>query len=472
MSRPGPTVYCATLGCDKNLVDSEALLGFFTAHGCRLVEQVHEAEILVLNSCGFIAAARQDSHDTLQALLAEKQPEQFLVVMGCWSQEHAAEISAAFPAVDLVAGVGDFERVVEACLAGSRKTLLQQVEQVRYDGFTARLLLTPSHVAFVKIGEGCDGKCTFCRIPLIRGCQRSRTCEDIVTEVRQLVAGGVTEIQLVSQNSGAFGRDTGEDLLTLVSRLDGVDGLHWIRLLYLYPGMLPVATVLRILALPKVVSYLDMPIQHASPGLLRAMKRPGDVESSARYFEALRREYPDLVLRTTLLLGFPGEEEEDLELLADFLQRVEFDHLGTYRYSAEAGTAAASLPNQVSSEEVADREALILDIQADLAQQRQERRLGRQFELVVDEVVPVATRDVLLQSLAAGHWVRNRERDSLTTVLQTESEVALGRSEHYGYDLDGVVALPVAGLSPGRRVQVRFLAATPFDIWATAEVQT
>ena len=483
-------VYCATLGCDKNLVDSEALLGRFAQRGMMSVDDPEEADVWVLNTCGFIDAARRDSEETLLRLLEFKQ-DRFLVVCGCWSQEHGREIKERFPGVDLVAGVGQFEKVAAACAGASAAPgsagdpdhagaqvfpqagppLVDPPGEVDYPGMIGRPLLTPAHLAFVKIGEGCSFNCSFCRIPLIRGTQRSRRIAEILTEVRDLVARGVREIQLVSQNTSDFGRDTGEDLFSLVESLGRVDGLRSIRLLYLYAGLVGVDDLLRLLDLPKVARYLDIPIQHASPRLLRAMKRPGDPEAGARFFADLRRIHPDLVLRSTALLGFPGEEEEDVSRLADFLAEVEFDHLGTYRYSPEEDTAAAALPDRVPEEVILDREALIMDLQADISLQRQVGRLGQVHEVVVDTLAepgpgdPAGTGEILA-SLAEGRWLDGESAGEPARLARNSTTVAVGRSYHYGYDLDGVVLLPAGDLVPGQLVSARFLGVSPYDVWA------
>jgi ribosomal protein S12 methylthiotransferase len=493
-------VFCATLGCDKNLVDSEALLGRFAIKGVEAVNDPELADIWVLNSCGFIDAARSDSEATLQELCEAKEGRT-LVVCGCWSQEHGASIRARFPAVDVVAGVGQFEQVVNACLgrqvtpeaapanpfaiaapaAAKRPTVTELIDDpmaVHYAGMLDRPLLTPPHVAFVKIAEGCNCACTFCRIPLIRGKQRSRPRSELEQEVRGLVARGVGEIQLVSQNTSDFGRDTGEKLFDLVRDLSTIDGLDAIRLLYLYSGMVSVDDLKRLLDLPKVVPYLDLPIQHASPRILKAMKRPGGDKSSPAFFHALRRHRPELVLRSTALLGFPGEEDEDVSLLADFLAEVEFDHLGAHHYSPEKGTPSALMPDRVPNEVVLDRSALIMDIQSDISLKRQSARLGQTFEVVVDAVVQPGPDDPhglgeVLESLNEGKWCEEREREAVAGVLQSGVSFAVGRSYHFGYDLDGVVVLPLgrAGqaerLCPGRRVAAEFRAVTAYDVWAT-----
>jgi ribosomal protein S12 methylthiotransferase len=342
---------------------------------------------------------------------------------------------------------------------------------VNYTGLVGRPLLTPPHVAFVKIGEGCNFNCTFCRIPLIRGKQRSRSVAEIEAEVQGLVAQGVTEIQLVSQNTSDFGRDTGETLWELVKTLDKVPGLRRMRMLYLYAGLVSVDDLRRILELETVAPYLDIPIQHASPRLLKAMRRPGGATATPAFFRALREGRPDLVLRSTALLGFPGEEEEDVSLLADFLAAVEFDHLGTYRFSAEQGTPSARLPDRVPNEVIHDREALIMDLQAEISLRRQQVRLGRTFLAVVDEVVRPGTEAAqeargLLETLVEGVWHDEGERRTLAGVLRSDVSLALCRSYHFGYDLDGIVAMPAGSLRPGQWIDVEFKAVTAFDVWA------
>ncbi len=486
-------VYCATLGCDKNLVDSEALLGRFALHGVQAVNDLDEADIWVLNSCGFIEAARSDSEETLQALIDYKT-NQTLVVCGCWYQESGDLIQKKFPGVDVVAGVGQFDRVVAACIGEpersddsgvaikfpkdnidafpmAHKPIVSDPMDANYTGMLDRPLLTPGHLAFVKIGEGCNCNCTFCRIPLIRGRQMSRPVNELVREVQGLVDRGVTEIQLVSQNTSDFGRDTEENLLGLVSALNDVEGLRNIRLLYLYSGLVTTDDLLRLLDLEKVAPYLELPIQHASPRILKAMKRPGGSKSSPGFFTTLRQHHPELVLRSTALLGFPGEEDEDVEILADFLAEVEFDHLGTYRYSPEKGTPAAEMPDMVPMELIYDREALIMDLQSEISQRRQSSRLGSVFDVVVDTVFDPSNADFaaeleILRSLDEAHWLDPSQNRQAWDLVQYSDPVAIGRSYHYGYDLDGVVMLPGKSLKPGQWLSAEFRAATSYDTWA------
>jgi len=475
-----PRVWCATLGCDKNLVDSEALLGRFVGRGVESVSDPQDADIWILNTCGFIEAARRDSLEAVEELVATKGGRT-LVVCGCWSQEHGDTIREMFPGVDVVAGVGRFDEVVAACLdAGAEAAspgdtsafplagpLVGDPMTAPYTGIVERPLLTPAHVAFVKIGEGCNFSCSFCRIPLIRGRQRSRPVSEIRAEVASLVERGVAEVQLVSQNTSDYGRDSGEALGDLVRALDGVDGLRRIRLFYLYSGVVAADDLLRLLDVPKVVPYLDLPVQHASPRLLKAMRRPGAERSSPDFFARLRRERPELVLRSTALLGFPGEEDEDVSLLADFLAEVEFDHLGTYRYSPEPGTASFALPDRVPDEVILDREALIQDLQEEIALRRMQRRLGQRHEVLIDRIIPADMildegLDTVLAELAGdGDVLPGPEVD----FAGDASALAVGRSYHFGYDVDGVVLLPGAGLEPGAFVDVEFAAVPATDVW-------
>lgn len=464
-------VYCHTLGCDKNLVDSEALLGRFASRGVVAVDEPERADIWLINTCGFIEAARRDSEDAIGAFAAAKG-DRTLVVTGCLAQEQGRRIQAEYPEVDVVGGVGEFDRVVGAALAGFADWLAVPAFEARYEGLVRRPLLTPPHVAFIKIGEGCNQKCTFCRIPLIRGKLRSRPVEEITAEVEQLVAGGVREIQLVSQNTSDYGRGTGEDLEALLAGLSAIDELRRIRLLYLYAGLFPAERALRILEMPRVVPYLDLPVQHASRRILRAMRRPGDPDKAAAFFRTLRRERPDVVLRSTALVGFPGEEEEDIEELLDFLAEVEFDHLGTYRYSPEAQTPAAELADRVADEVVADREARVVDLQNEISQRRMGARLGRRFEVVIDQVLGDGAddrdrREELVPGLLEGQWSTEVAQQRAAAWAERGGRLALGRSEHFGYDLDGTVVLPVGDeVAAGTWLTAEFAGSTPWDVWA------
>ncbi len=453
------TVYAATLGCDKNLVDSEALLGRFAARGMLVTDDPDAADVWILNTCGFIEAARQDSYDAIETMCEEKG-DRLLIVTGCLTQERGEEIRRDYPEIDLVSGVGNFDRIVEALEIGDDTVPVGRPDDARYDGLADRPLLTPAHLAFVKISEGCNFRCSFCRIPLIRGDQRSRRVAELRDEVARLCDRGVGEVMLVSQNTSDFGRDTGEGLGDLVEALTDVDGLRWIRLHYLYPGLVGTDGLRRILDAPKVLPYLDMPIQHAAPDVLRAMNRPVKVDDLVATYADLRADRPDLVLRTTLLMGFPGEEEEHVEQVLDTLAAVRFDHVGTYRYSPEAGTAGADLPLTVDPEEVADREARVLDLQVEIAGERQAARLGRTFDAVVDSVEEAGPWRELLDELAAGMT------DVPAWMTDDAAPVAVARTRHHAYEMDGVVLADGAHATPGTWGRATLTAVTPFDALA------
>jgi ribosomal protein S12 methylthiotransferase len=442
-------VHAVTMGCDKNLVDSEMLLGHFQRQGLQMTLDADEADIWILNTCGFIDAARRDSFEAIETMLEAKEHRK-LIVTGCLSQEHRELIEQKYPEIDLLNGVGNFEQLVASFIETRETEAVVDPEMAAYSGFTDRPLLTPSHLAFVKLGEGCNYKCAFCRIPKIRGRMRSRSVAEIHAEVAGLIERGVEEINLISQNTSDYGAETGESLLQLVESLGSIEGLRWLRLHYLYPGRINLETFRRILAVPKVVPYVDMPMQHASPAILKAMQRPSDIAKAKDFFLQLRADNPDLVLRTTMLLGFPGEMEEDLELAADFLAEVQFDHMGTYHYSPEEGTAGAKLEMTVDTEEVADREARLMDLQMEISLLRQQRRLDREYEMVVDVLDDTDTWGDVLAELD----------------VELDGPVAVARTSGLGYEIDGVVLLPAGDLQPGQWFKGRITAVTPFDAFA------
>ena len=445
-------VHVATLGCDKNLVDSEALLDAFRRAGLQPVADADSADIWILNTCSFIDAARRDSYDAIETLL-EAKGDRRLVVTGCLAQETGRKLREAYPEIDLIGGVGNFEELAADLGAGGRGTPSTTPDDARYAIGGDRPLLTPAHTAFVKLGEGCNLRCAFCRIPRIRGRLRSRSIAEIRDEARRLAERGVRELNLISQNTSDYGVDTGETLPDLARALAEIDELRWLRFYYFFPGRSTGATLQALLEVPKVVPYVDLPMQHAAPRILRAMHRPADSRRAAAMFSELRRRNPDLTLRTTMLLGFPGETEEDVEVLADFLAEVEFDHLGTYRYSPEEGTPAAALGPGPDPEEVADREARILDLQAEISLSRLWRRLGRDCGIVVDRLDPGDRwRDVLAEM-----------SPEVPEVLYRSPELAVARSAALGYDQDGVILLPAAKLKPGDWLTARLEATSAFD---------
>lgn len=451
------TVYLDTLGCEKNTVDSEGALGLLLQRGFRVVDDPHDAGLIVLNTCGFLDSARRESLDRLRELAEDKGGAQ-LVAMGCLVQGGTHDLQREVPGIDAVLGVGQYDRLADL-FEGEPAGPLGTPDEAPYAGYGARALLTPAHVAHVKLAEGCNQSCSFCKIPALRGRQRSRRVPEILEEVHRLVAGGVREVILIAQNSSAYGIDLpGQPRLgDLCRALASIPQLRWIRVMYAYPPMFNLKLARDVYAVEKVVDYLDIPIQHASTAVLERMNRGYDPDQLRRQIDALRQLRPDIMLRTTALLGFPGEGEDDVVALMDFLDEVGFDHLGTFVYSHEERTPAFALEDDVDPHEKEDRRARVEALQWDIGLERKRGWLGRQVEVVVDEVFPGA-EDALLEAVAIELGEDGREHWS--------GPVAFGRTEGFCYDVDGGVWLDGRGLRSGDLVKTRLVACGPYDFLA------
>jgi ribosomal protein S12 methylthiotransferase len=409
-----------SLGCPKNLVDSEVMLGLAQGAGHELTEDASQADVLVVNTCAFIDRAKQESIDTILELAQHKANGrcQKLVVTGCLAERYRDELKAEIPEIDVVLGTGEVESIVGALesaapaaaappavpvtfhrsrptsahvAARHREAVAEQapgreLPTYLYDATTPRILTTPKHYAYVKIAEGCDYNCAFCIIPTLRGQYRSRPVESIVAEARALAARGVKELLLISQDSTFYGVDRRERgaLARLLRELDQVDGLVWIRLLYLYPTTVTEETIEAIASCDKVVPYIDLPLQHAADGVLRRMRRPGSRASYERLLLGLRERLPDVTLRTTFITGFPGETEADFAELCDFVTTVEFDHVGVFTYSHEEGTAAHALGDDVPARTKGARQRKLMALQQKIVARRHARRLGERVRVLID----------------------------------------------------------------------------------------
>ena len=452
------TVYLDTLGCEKNTVDSEGALGLLLQRGFRVVEDPRDAALVVLNTCGFLDSARRESIDRLHELAEGKRQGQKLVAMGCLVQGGTHDLQREVPGIDAVLGVGRYDELgglIEGAAAGP----LGSPDEAPYAGYGTRVLLTPSHVAHVKLAEGCNQSCSFCKIPALRGRQRSRTIPSILEEVHGLVAQGVREVILISQNSSAYGIDLpGQPRLADLCRsLATVPQLKWIRVMYAYPPMFNAKQARAVYEVEKVVSYLDLPIQHASARVLEAMNRGYDPQKLRRQIDELRVIRPDLVLRTTALLGFPGETEDDVVELMDFLDEVRFDHLATFVYSHEEQTSAYALEDDLDPDEKEDRRGRVEALQWDIGLDRKREWLGREVEVLVDEVHDDAD-DALLEAVPVQDGDDPRE--------DWTGRVAFGRSEGFCYEIDGGVWLDGTDLRPGQFVRARLRGCGPFDFVA------
>src|SRR5258706_996457 len=383
-----------SLGCPKNLVDSEVMLGVGQQSGPQLTRDAADADVLIVNTCAFIDKAKQESIDTIleMAELKKSGKCQRLVVTGCMAERYRDELRAQIPEIDAVLGTGEVPEIVNALGSGisdqGSKTLIpllrangepvnprspipdpRSLPTYIYDAETPRLLATPRHYAYVKIAEGCDYKCAFCIIPTLRGHYRSRPAESITREARALAERGVKELLLISQDTSFYGVDRGERgaLARLLRELNAIDGLEWIRLLYLYPTTITDDVLDAMAECDKVCRYVDLPLQHASADVLKRMRRPGNRKTYDALLRRIRERVPGATLRTTLIVGFPGETETDYAELEGFVADTRFDHVGIFTYSHEEGTRAFALPD---------------DVPATVKRRRRNRLMARQKKIV------------------------------------------------------------------------------------------
>ena len=434
------TVGMVSLGCAKNQVDGEMLLASLKEGGFQPVEDPSEADILLVNTCGFIESAKRESIEAiLEAIqLKTEGTVQKVVVTGCLAERYQQEIHKELPEVDGVFGIG-----ANGDIAAWLRAMLQEgfaqafPEKGKMPLCGERELSTPEYFAYLKIAEGCDNRCSYCAIPLIRGGYRSRTLESIEEEARSLAKQGVQELVLIAQDTTRYGIDLyGKYALAeLLTRLCAIDGLHWIRVLYCYPDSIT-DELLEVMAREeKVVNYMDIPLQHASGKILRAMNRRGDRQSLTALMQKIRDKVPGVVLRTTLITGFPGETEEDFTELAEFVRDVKFERLGCFAYSQEEDTPAAQLPDQIDEEVKQRRAEIILDDQA--------LRMEREAQALVGTVLEVLVED-----------------------YDPEEEAWFGRSYRDAPDVDGKVLFTAGDreLKPGTFVPVEITHAVDWDL--------
>jgi len=432
-----------SLGCPKNLVDSEVMLGLAQQEGHLLTRDAADAEVLVVNTCAFIDKAKQESIDTILEMAEHKKTGacKRLIVTGCMAERYRDELRAQIPEIDAVLGTSEVPGIVDAIGAGNcgadsqqmivpllrsnGQPILMRAEPTRssqasaslaeangegggplptylYDANTPRLLATPRHYAYLKIAEGCDYKCAFCIIPKLRGHYRSRPIESIIAEAERLAASGVRELLLISQDTSFYGNDRGErgSLARLLRALDRVDGLEWIRTLYLYPTTIGDDVLEAIAESKKVCRYIDLPLQHASDPVLKRMKRPGTRASYERLLARIRERMPGVVLRTTFIVGFPGETDADYAELQSFVQTIGFDHVGVFTYSHEEGTSAHGLDDDVPAALKRKRQAALMRLQKRIVGGAQRKRVGQRVRVLVDG--PSADHELVLRGRLEG----------------------------------------------------------------------
>jgi ribosomal protein S12 methylthiotransferase len=415
-----------SLGCARNLVDSEVMAGLLRQNNYEIVEEPAGADIVLVNTCGFIEAAKAESIDTILEMgrLKDEGKIKKLVVAGCLSQRYADDLARELPEVDFFIGTGEVPRIAEILRRHEADRARRQfvgLPSYLYDHTTPRLRGTPAFSTFLKVSEGCDHKCAFCIIPQLRGPHRSRSIDSVVKEAELLTQSGVREINLIAQDLTAYGRDRkdGTTLYGLLRELDGVEGIGWIRLLYAYPNYLDDALLKLIFDSDRICSYFDIPFQHINRAILQRMRRGKSGSAVREAIAKLRATIPGLTLRTSLIVGFPGETDEDFMELVNFVEETRFERLGVFKYSDEEGTAAARLGNKLPGQEVEKRWQEIMDLQAEISKSKNETLIGTIQRVMMCGVDPESKQ---LHGRTQGHapevdgvvYITNGEADGRT----------------------------------------------------------
>jgi len=432
------TVSLISLGCPKNLVDSEVILGLLSKAGYPLTSRPEEAQIIIVNTCSFIQDATQEAIETIIQVSRYKEMGtcRLLVVSGCLPERYGRSLEKEFPEVDFFVGTGDFQNLPEILSKNHKAKSFLSKPTFLYNEKTPRILSTPSFSAYLKIAEGCSNLCTFCTVPNIRGPYRSRTIQSVLKEARRLVDRGVREIILIAQDTTAYGKDLrdGTNLEKLLKSLVRVDGIHWIRMLYSYPK--PeyfTESLLNLMAKEeKICPYLDLPIQHIDDEILKRMGRKTRSHQIYSLLERITAALPWVSLRTSLIVGFPGEKERHFRVLLDFVEKVRFDHLGAFKYSAEEGTPASRLAGSVPEPVKEERLGLLMNLQKKISWQKHRGLVGRKMEVLVEG--------------------QDQRRRLLRGRLKTQAP-----------EIDGCVFLR-GKAKPGDWVEAKIVRALPYDL--------
>ena len=381
-------VHLVSLGCPKNRIDSEVMVGTLQGEDYELVDDPEQASVIVVNTCSFIQPATEESIETVLELakLKESGSCDKLVVTGCMVQRYGTSLEEELPEVDHFLGTGEYHRIASVLKKPNAPRSFVDVPMYIHDEMAPRVNSWSQASAYLKISEGCDHRCSFCIIPTLRGRLRSRTIPSLVAEAKQLVAGGVRELNLVSQDSTAYGRDLrdGTQLGDLLQQLSDIDDVAWVRLHYAYPHGLPKGLLEQLAHNPKVCSYLDIPLQHASGPMLKAMRRGVTRAGQERILDRVREHAPDVAVRTTFIVGFPGETDADFAELYDFVRAQRFDHVGVFTYFPEDGTPGAELPNQVSEPVKLARQAALMDLQRQISGEILATKVGKTFDVLLE----------------------------------------------------------------------------------------
>ena len=434
------TIHFLSLGCPKNRVDSEVMLGVARSKGYTHVDEASDAEVIVVNTCGFIGEAKKESIDAIFEMAGLKADGSCkrLVVAGCLSQRHPDELAKEMPEVDHFLGSSDMLKLGQVLDGAAERMLVGNPADWVIRAGDPRTISTPGGSAYVKIAEGCNRTCSFCVIPEMRGKQRSRPIADVVAEVTRLVAAGVREINLISQDTIAYGRDLPKegrpDLAELARAVADVPGLHWVRLFYLYPEALTEELVDLLASHPRVVPYVDMPLQHAADAMLKRMRRGHGGERLRQVVTRLKTKIPNLTFRTAFIVGHPGETEEEFEELCEFVKWAEFDRVGVFRYSDEPSCQSFELEHKVPKRTAESRYKKLMKLQRTIAHMKNERLVGKELEVLVE-----GTSD-------------------------EHEYVMMGRHAGQAPDIDGQVYLSGGEVRPGQIRRVQITQASDYDL--------
>ena len=382
-----------SLGCSKNLVDTEKMLGLMEEGGYELTEHLEEADVIIVNTCTFIEPAKDESVETLLEAASYKKVGccEKLVAAGCLTQEFQAELAKEIPEIDILLGTNSWHRILEAVTESYRKDeAVQCFDTVpcEHEELIPRRIVTPDYSAYIKIAEGCSNGCTFCYIPYVRGRMRSRPMDSVMKEVKELAARGVTEINVIAQDVSCYGRDLrdGTTLAALLREMVKIEGVHWIRLFYLYPTNFTDELLELIETEPKICKYVDIPLQHISDSVLARMHRRDTSADIRRLLQKIRSQKISIAIRTTLMVGFPGETEEDFQMLVDFVKETKFDAMGAFMFSPQDGTPAAKMENQIPENVKEARYDLLMATQAAVSEENDQKLIGCEMNLLVEEL--------------------------------------------------------------------------------------
>ncbi|NMB45564.1 MAG: 30S ribosomal protein S12 methylthiotransferase RimO [Firmicutes bacterium] len=431
-----------SLGCAKNLVDSEIMLGDLQRAGYEMTNSAGEADVIVVNTCGFIGPAKEESINTILEMANYKQTHRCraLIVTGCLSQRYGQELMWEMPEIDGMLGTGELDRLpelLEAVFGGERPLYIGQ-PGYNYDGPLPRLVTTAPHSVYLKIAEGCSHSCAYCVIPAIRGPYRSRSMVSIIEEAKRLVLDGAKELILIAQDTSAYGKDLpgSPGLPELLQELSKLPDIHWLRVLYTYPTTFSARLIDEYVRNPKVCHYVDLPLQHASNHVLRRMGRGAVAKAQRQLIDRLRKAIPDVALRSSFIVGFPGETETDFKELLDFLEDVKFDHVGIFTYSAEEGSRAARLPDQIPESVKKERWHRAMSLQQEIAEKKNQARVGRVYEVLIDG--PSEETDLVLTA----------------------------RSQYQAPEVDGQIYIGNRWLPAGELAQARIIESHTYDLVA------